>query len=249
MDVSGRTPGLGRATWIASPHWGVGRAGLCTVHDGGNTLGLALEGTNSATNLLKRQYPITLEAVVEPFGNQSLHRTIFTNDDWDGSTYRGRVLQFTTDNRFQINLGDGTGNGAADRRTFHIGSALTLSKVYHVIATIRGATTGSFWINGLSTSYTTSGTGGTTISYAGTSRKDRRARRVLDQWRGLPGPGLLRHDVRSGVHSRRGDRAGPRPVPHAPPPQPRALQRVHTAARLVRHPAHRLDHGDMSQCS
>jgi hypothetical protein len=168
-------PGLGRATWITSPHWGVGRAGLCTVHDGGNTVGLALEGTNSATNLLKRQYPITLEAVVEPFGNQSLHRTIFTNDDWGGSTYRGRVLQFTTDNRFQINLGDGTGNGAADRRTFHVGSALTLSKVYHVIATIRSATTGSFWINGLSTSYTTSGTGGTTISYTGTPQRSARA--------------------------------------------------------------------------
>ena len=150
------------AQWEVAPNWGVGRAGLCTVHNGTDTVGLNVTGSFTSLSKLKQPLPLTIEALVEPFASDpAAQGTIFCNDGVRAARYRGIVLTQTAMGAFQLSYGDGTGDSSTDRRTFTGPTGFTqANRIYHVLATARGPTDGEIWVNGAKLSVTTSGSGG-----------------------------------------------------------------------------------------
>jgi hypothetical protein len=113
------------AQWEVAPNWGTGRAELCTVHDGADTVGLNVTGSFTSLSKLKQSLPLTIEALVEPFSsNPAEQGTIFCNDGVRAARYRGIVLTQTATGAFQLFYGDGTGDSSGDRAHIHRSSQL-----------------------------------------------------------------------------------------------------------------------------
>jgi hypothetical protein len=155
-----------RAQWEVSPSWGTGRAGPCLELPGTSTGGMNVIGSELADSIIKPSPPLSVELVIEPFSSgPSNHGTIFANDG-NRNNYRGFMIQQLTNGGLQFNFGDGGGELSGDRRSFaSAGGLLSANRIYHVMATIRGSTDGSLWVNGALVSVTTSGTGGA-IAYS-----------------------------------------------------------------------------------
>jgi hypothetical protein len=151
--VYNNTPTLGEPSLV----WG---------GDGAVSFTAASSEFVSASVLSSPVLPITVECWFKPAvlsGNQGI-----VNLNRDTGNYRGIILYISGGDDLGLNLGDGNGSSAGDRRTYVVADAFVVGNIYHYVAVVNSHTSVEMWLNGVQQSPSSSGSAGVVATVGGT---------------------------------------------------------------------------------
>jgi len=150
--------------FVNSPIWVPGKFGSAVDFEKDSA-----QYTNFQNTAFQVGVPFTITAWIK-IETAGIYQGIISTDSFGfvDAVYWGVEFDVASDNRLRIHYGDGTGGALGDRRTLdqNAGTTISAGVWYFVVGIMTGPITGSLWINGISQSFTTSGTGGLPIGYS-----------------------------------------------------------------------------------
>lgn len=160
-DVTENTNNGTLVSISTSTFYKAGRIGQGVSFDGDNDY---IDIGNSST--IKPNLPLTISAWVK-LNEVGANTFIFMNN-FRENFFAGAMMQINSTNNLRCQYGSNASIATAARRTFNTTATLSLGQWYHVVCVIRGATDMTAYINGVDSSGSYDGSGGT-MAYSSNS--------------------------------------------------------------------------------
>lgn len=143
-DLSGNNH---TGTFQATPVWIPGKTGSAIDFDSGDTI--------TCGNTVDVTIPFSFVCL---FKSDDVTSTqVMCSTKQTVSNYTGAYLWQDSEAQIVIQFADGTGSGTTDRYAFHSDDTILANQWYHVVCTVKSTTDAAIWINGKSSTWSTSG--------------------------------------------------------------------------------------------